>query len=79
MESHEVLFGATVRIREDRVRPNLEGMLGTVQESYGTPEYLAVDGLLEDGRRELFWFYQLDPADLDCWTPSVPSFDGSWG
>jgi hypothetical protein len=77
MESHEVFIGTMVRVREDRRRPKLQGMLGTVRESYGAPEYLAVDVLLEDGRQELFWFYQLDSADQDLPTPSVQFHDGS--
>lgn len=77
MESHEVHLGISVRVREDRRRPNLEGMLGTVKESYGAPEYLAVDVLLEDGKQELFWFHQLDQADRVLSTPSVRFYDGS--
>ncbi len=38
-------------------------MLGTIQKSYGAPEYLAVDVLLEDGQPELFWFHQLETAN----------------
>jgi len=66
-----------VRVREDRSRPTLEGLLGTVQKTYGEPEYLAVDVRLEDGHLELFWFHQLDQADVDYSTRSVPFYDGS--
>ena len=50
MESDEVHPGLLVRVREDRRRPELEGMVGTVRKSYGAPEYLAVDVELEDGQ-----------------------------
>ena len=77
MESHEVRLGMAVRVREDRRRPDLEGLQGTVQRTFGAPEYLAVDVWLEDGHLELFWFYQLDQADVDYSTRSVPFYDGS--
>ena len=76
MESHEVHLGMMVLVREVSRRPKLEGMLGTVQKSYGDPEYLAVDVLLEDGQRELFWFHQLDKADQDLSTRPAQLYDG---
>ena len=66
-----------VRVREDRRRPTLEGMEGTVQKSYGEQAYLAVDVRLEDGQLELFWSHQLDQADIDFSTRSLPFYDGS--
>jgi hypothetical protein len=68
--------GMLVRVREDRRRPVLEGMVGTVRKSYGLPEYLAVDVELEDGQLELFWFHQLDAPNSDVLTHSVPFYDG---
>jgi len=65
-----------VRVREDRRRPDLEGLLGTVQKTYGEPEYLAVDVVLDDGQLELFWFHQLDAVNTDRLTPYVPYYDG---
>jgi len=35
-------------------------MFGTVKGSFGDPEYPALDVQLEDGRLELFWFFQLE-------------------
>jgi hypothetical protein len=64
-------------VREDRRRPDLEGLLGTVQKTYGEPEYLAVDVVLDDGQLELFWFHQLDRVSTDQPSLSVPFYDGS--
>jgi hypothetical protein len=76
LESEEVHPGMLVRVREDRRRPELEGMVGIVRKSYGAPEYLAVDVELEDGHLELFWFYQLDAPNTDALTHSVAFYDG---
>ena len=35
-------------------------MEGTIEGSFGNPGHPALDVRLENGRRELFWFYQLD-------------------
>jgi hypothetical protein len=77
LESHEVHPGMAVRVREDRSRPEFEGMLGIVRKSYGASEYLAVDVELEDGQHELFWFHQLDTVNTDFPIRSVPFYDGS--
>ena len=60
MQSHEARPGTAVRVKEGHRRLELEGMSGTIEHCWGSPEYLAVDVRLEDGRSELFWFHQLD-------------------
>lgn len=60
LASHEVRSGMVVRVVEDERRPEYEGMLGTVKGSFGDPGYPALDVRLENGRLELFWFYQLE-------------------
>ena len=35
-------------------------MRGIIEQSFGTAEHPALDVRLENGRLELFWFYQLD-------------------
>jgi hypothetical protein len=60
--AREARPGTRVRVVEDTRRPGLEGMLGTVKGRFGDPEYPALDVQLEDGRLELFWFYQLEKA-----------------
>lgn len=48
-------------------------MGGTIEQCWGSPDYPAVDVRLEDGRFELFWFYQLDTV-----APArVVHYDGS--
>jgi hypothetical protein len=76
LDSEEVQSGMLVRVREDRRRPELEGMVGIVRKSYGAPEYLAIDVELEDGQLELFWFYKLDDSNTDALTHSVAFYDG---
>jgi len=48
-------------------------MGGVIEECWGSPDYLALDVHLEDGRSELFCFHELDTA-----TPAwVDYYDGS--
>jgi hypothetical protein len=60
IESYEAHPGTVVRVREGHRKPELEGMGGTIEQCWGSPDYLALDVRLEDGRSELFWFHQLD-------------------
>jgi hypothetical protein len=60
VQSYEARPGTAVRVKEGYRRPELEGMSGTVEQCYGSLDYLALEVRLEDGRSELFWFHQLD-------------------
>ena len=60
MEPREALPGTTVRVGEGTRRTEFRGMEGTIEGSFGNPGHPALDVRLENGRRELFWFYQLD-------------------
>jgi hypothetical protein len=62
MEGYEARPGTAVQVKEGYRRPELEGMGGIIEHCWGSPDYLAVDVRLEDGRSELFWFHQLDTA-----------------
>ena len=62
MEPHEALPGTAVRVMPDTRRTEFAGMWGTIEKSFGTTEHPALDVRLENGRLELFWFYQLDRA-----------------
>ena len=62
IESHEARPVTVVRVRQGYRRPELEGMGGTIEHCWGSPDYLALDVRLEDGHSELFWFHQLDTA-----------------
>jgi hypothetical protein len=68
MQSLEARPGMVVRVGEGYRKPELEGMSGIIEHCWGSPEYVALDVRLEDGRLELFWFHQLDtvtPARVD--------------
>jgi hypothetical protein len=42
------------------------GQVGTITHLYGVPSHRAVDVKFDDGRSELFWYYQLDET-ADDW------------
>jgi hypothetical protein len=73
VKSHEARPGTAVRVKESYRRPELEGMGGTIEKCWGSPDYLALDVRLEDGHSELFWFHQLDTAP----PARVAYYDGS--
>jgi hypothetical protein len=63
LQSHEALIGARVKVLETDRRPELRGMLGTIEHRFGHPEYLALDVRLDDGLLELFWAHGLESAE----------------
>jgi hypothetical protein len=65
MESTEVSVGKRVRVCEPVLRPEWWGMTGTVKGTWGHPEHLALDVLLDNGRSQLFWHFDLEPSDSD--------------
>ena len=65
MQADEARRGTVVRVREEHWKSQFAGMRGTVQGLWGQSEYAAVEVLLEDGRRELFWLPDLAVVDED--------------
>jgi hypothetical protein len=63
LQSHEALLGARVKVLETERRAELRGMLGTIEDHFGHPEYLALDVRLDDGQMELFWAHGLESAE----------------
>lgn len=63
MEANEAIPGTAVRVGEGTRRTEFVGMRGDIERSFGSPEHPALDVRLENGRRELFWFHQLDRAE----------------
>ena len=67
MRSEEAQIGKRVRVREDaRRRPTLPTWVGTIEKQWGNPNYTALDVLLDDGSRQLFWHHELEevaPSD----------------
>ena len=65
MMSQEALIGMRVRVRESLLRPELRGGVGTITGRWGSPDYVALDVLLDDGRSELFWHHELEDVKQD--------------
>jgi hypothetical protein len=49
-----------VRVRADHRNGLLRGRLGTIEKRWGDPTYVALDVLLEDGTKQLFWHHELE-------------------
>jgi hypothetical protein len=60
MLSEKAQIGNRVRIRADHRSTALRGMVGTIERRWDTPDYIALDVLLDDGRSELFWHHELE-------------------
>jgi hypothetical protein len=61
--SEEALVGMRVRVRESLRRADLRGLEGTITGRWGSPHYLALDVLLDDGRTPLFWHHELEEIE----------------
>ena len=58
MESREARIGTSVGVLDGAKRAG-KGRVGTIERTYGHPDYLAADVLFEDGSVELYWFHEL--------------------
>ena len=58
MESREARVGTQVRLL-DGGRRGTRGCVGTIERTYGHPDYLAMDVRFEDGNAELCWHHEL--------------------
>ena len=63
MKPYQAIPGTAVRVGDGAGRTEFVGMGGTIERSFGTVDHPALDVRLEDGRRELFWFHQLEKAE----------------
>lgn len=63
MISEEALVGTRVRVRQSPARADLRGIEGTIAGRWGSPHYVALDVLLDDGRTQLFWHHELEEID----------------
>jgi hypothetical protein len=62
--SEEARIGKRVRVREGaRLRSTLSTLVGTIEKRWGDPTYTALDVLLDDGSRQLFWHHELEEVD----------------
>lgn len=58
MESREARVGTLVRLLDGEKRSGRAGV-GTVERTYGHPDYLAMEVRFEDGSAELCWHHEL--------------------
>ena len=58
LESHEARIGTSVGVVDGNKRTGM-GRVGTIERTYGHPNYLAVDVRFEDGSVELYWYHEL--------------------
>jgi hypothetical protein len=63
LHSEEARIGMRVRVRNSLLRAELRGREGKITERFGSPEYVALNVLLDDGSHQLFWHHELDPVD----------------
>ena len=64
MRSQEARIGTKVMVGEESgFGSEWRGLAGTIIGKWGSPEYLALDVLLDDGRTLLFWHHELDEID----------------
>jgi len=64
MMSEEALIGIRVRVRESLVKYELRQKEGTIMGRWGSPDYVALDVLLDDGSTQLFWHHELEEIKL---------------
>jgi hypothetical protein len=59
----EAQIGKRARVRKDHRKAELRGREGTIAHRWGNPGQPALDVLLDDGHRQLFWYHELEPVD----------------
>jgi hypothetical protein len=64
MISEEASLGTRVRVSKSLSRVDLRGMEGTIAGRWGSPDYVALDVLLDDGSTQLFWHHELEAIDV---------------
>jgi hypothetical protein len=63
MRSEDARIGRRVRVRDSLVIAELRGREGTITGRWGSPNYVALDVLLDDGTSQLFWHYELEEME----------------
>ena len=58
LESREACIGTSVEVLDGAKRAG-KGRVGTIEKTYGHPDYLAVEVHFDDGSAELYWHYDL--------------------
>jgi len=63
MISKVARIGTRVKVRDSLLRAELRGKEGTIAGRWGSPHYLALDVLLDDGGTQLFWYHELEEIE----------------
>ncbi len=63
MMSEEAQIGMRVKVREDHRASDWRGKVGTIAKRWGDPNYTALDVVLDDGSRQLFWHHELEEME----------------
>jgi hypothetical protein len=63
MISKVARIGTRVKVRDSLLRAELRGKEGTIAGRWGSPHYLALDVLLDDGGTQLFWHHELEEIE----------------
>lgn len=63
MRSEETWIGKRVRVQSGYRKPELRGLVGTVEQRYGDPNYTALEIRFGDGRSQPFWHYELERVE----------------
>jgi hypothetical protein len=58
LESREARIGKLVGVLDGSKRNGKE-RVGTIEQTYGHPDYLAMEVRFEDGSAELYWYHEL--------------------
>jgi hypothetical protein len=58
MESCEARVGTQVRLLDGERRQG-KGNVGTIEQTYGHPDYLAMEVRFDDGAAELCWHHEV--------------------
>ena len=66
MDTHEARMGTLVRVLDGGKQTGM-GRVGTVERTYGHPDYLAIDVRFEDGSVELYWYYELEVTEVSSY------------
>jgi hypothetical protein len=75
LESHEARVGTLVRLLDGGKRDG-KGLVGTIERTYGHPDYLAMEVRFEDGGAELCWHHELTTEGSAPPYPQSAYYDG---
>jgi hypothetical protein len=64
LNSNEARVGTLVRVLDGAKRTG-KGRIGTIERTYGHPDFLAMDVRFEDGSVALYWYEELAVVDED--------------